>query len=296
MVKFMPIVYAGFWLNALSGTGLFITYPVKAVTNPVFYLKLAGVVTAIVCIRTIRHQLYDTPGAARDPAAIERAKRPAATLLVVWIITITAGRLLAYKGVPAIEWMATLFMVIVSGMAVGIRFGGSPADRGPAHDGAARNSQEGRPQWRRFSGFGCRAVARAIMAQRRLGPCETLHFVGLCLSIGIVGLFDFEFWESARAWPAAIRRCCPGRAGLRAVCDRRSSGGMGANIMGDNPYDVILRDSWLQLKLLHRPRGSIWALLPHGLSRGGRRRRQECSPRSSPARPLPLIGVIVFGR
>jgi hypothetical protein len=122
MAKFMPVVYAGFWLNALSGTGLFITYPVKAVTNPVFYLKLAGVVAAIVCIRRIKHELFDTPGAARDLAALERAKRPAATLLVVWVVTITAGRLLAYKGIPAIEWMATLFMAIVSAIAVGIGY------------------------------------------------------------------------------------------------------------------------------------------------------------------------------
>ena len=122
MARFLPVVYGGFWVNALSGTGLFITYPVKAVSNPIFWLKIAGVVAAIVCIRRIRHELFDAPDAARDPAAIQRAKRPAATLLVVWAITITAGRLLAYKGVPAIEWMATIFMVIVSAIAVGIGY------------------------------------------------------------------------------------------------------------------------------------------------------------------------------
>ena len=120
--KYQEMKGEGFWINALSGTGLFITYPVKAVTNPVFYLKLAGVVTAIVCIRGIRRRIFDTPGAAIDPAAIERAKRPAVILLVVWAITITAGRLLAYKGIPAIEWMATLLMVIVSALAVGIGY------------------------------------------------------------------------------------------------------------------------------------------------------------------------------
>ena len=141
MAKFLPVVYGGFWVNALSGTGLFITYPVKAVTNPIFWLKIAGVVAAIVCIRRIRRELFDTPGAARDPdpAAIERAKRPAATLLVVWVVTITAGRLLAYKGVPAIEWMATLFMVIVSAVAVGTGYLVTRFRRSQAHARLARN-------------------------------------------------------------------------------------------------------------------------------------------------------------
>ena len=40
MRRFVPVVWAAFWLNAVSGVLLLIGYPTKALTNPVFYLKL----------------------------------------------------------------------------------------------------------------------------------------------------------------------------------------------------------------------------------------------------------------
>lgn len=117
MGQFFPVIYAGFWINALSGTGLFITYPVKAVTNPIFYLKMAGVALALVCIRRIKQEVFGARGRANDRLAPDRGRRPAAALLMVWVVTITAGRLLAYKGVPAIEWMASIGMAAVGALA-----------------------------------------------------------------------------------------------------------------------------------------------------------------------------------
>ena len=122
MAQFFPVIYAGFWINALSGTGLFITYPVKAVTNPIFYLKIGGVVVAIACVRKIRQQIFSGPARAPDPLLVAQAKRPAAALLVTWVVTITAGRLLAYKGIPAIEWMAAIGMVTVAAIAAGVGY------------------------------------------------------------------------------------------------------------------------------------------------------------------------------
>jgi hypothetical protein len=118
--KFFPVIYAGFWINALSGTGLFITYPVKAVTNPIFYLKILGVIAAIACVRKIRQHIHDIPPRADDPVRLARAKRPAATLLIVWVVTITAGRLLAYKGIPAIEWVTAIGMTGLLGITAGV--------------------------------------------------------------------------------------------------------------------------------------------------------------------------------
>jgi hypothetical protein len=120
MAKFFPVIYAGFWINALSGTGLFITYPVKAVTNPIFYVKMAGVVAAIVCVRVIGQHLFAAPGRFDEPVRLARAKRPAMTLLIVWVVTITAGRLLAYKGIPAIEIMTVVGMAGISAVAAGV--------------------------------------------------------------------------------------------------------------------------------------------------------------------------------
>lgn len=121
MAQFFPVIWAGFWINAVSGTGLFITYPVKAVTNPIFYLKMFGVALAIVCIRRIKQEVFRAPGGA-NRLVPERGRRAAAALLVVWVVTITAGRLLAYKGIPATEWMATIGMSAVAALTGAIAY------------------------------------------------------------------------------------------------------------------------------------------------------------------------------
>jgi hypothetical protein len=83
--------------------------------------------------------------------------------------------------------------------------------------------------------------------------CETLHFVGLCLLIGIVGLFDLRVLGLGSGLPpVALKRLLPwGVLGfaLCAVTGALFVGGIGANLIGDNAYDVILMDSWLQWKL-----------------------------------------------
>src|SRR5262249_2921631 len=40
MEKFYPVLWFGFTINAISGILLLISYPTKALTNPVFYLKI----------------------------------------------------------------------------------------------------------------------------------------------------------------------------------------------------------------------------------------------------------------
>ena len=110
LARFFPVIYGGFWLNALSGTGLFITYPVKAVTNPIFYVKMLGVAAAVLCIRRLKQQAFER-------AAPDAARPTAMVLLAVWGITITAGRLLAYKGIPAIEWVTAIGMTVIGVLA-----------------------------------------------------------------------------------------------------------------------------------------------------------------------------------
>src|SRR5712692_8707766 len=56
--RFLPVMWFGFWLNAVSGVGLLIAYPTKAVTNPVFYLKLTFIAMAIVFFRLIEKRVF----------------------------------------------------------------------------------------------------------------------------------------------------------------------------------------------------------------------------------------------
>ena len=89
--RFMPVMWAGFWLNAVSGVVLLIGYPTKALTNPVFYLKLAFIGLGVVIIRRMAATLFVSR------ATDVRSLRPMAwASLVCWGGAITAGRLLAY--------------------------------------------------------------------------------------------------------------------------------------------------------------------------------------------------------
>ena len=88
--RFLPLMWIGLWMNALSGLALLLAYPTKALTNPVFYLKLGLIATTVVVLRTILRRI----GAAQ--AARGTTKMLAAASLVGWAAAITAGRLLAY--------------------------------------------------------------------------------------------------------------------------------------------------------------------------------------------------------
>ena len=100
MKRFMPVMWFGFWLNAISGVALLIAYPTKALTNPVFYLKLVLIALAMVLQRMISRRLFLDPISASAPGVraglAGRLKTLAAASIVSWAGAITAGRFLAY--------------------------------------------------------------------------------------------------------------------------------------------------------------------------------------------------------
>lgn len=88
--RFVPLMWIGLWMNLLTGIALLIGYPTKALTNPVFYLKLGLIAIGLVILRAI----FRRTGSAQATMGITKVL--AAALLIAWIATITAGRLLAY--------------------------------------------------------------------------------------------------------------------------------------------------------------------------------------------------------
>lgn len=94
MRRFVPIVWVGFWLNAISGVLLLIGYPTKALTNPVFYLKLLLIAGGLVLFARIGRRVFNDAGDA--VADSTRVRRLALVSLVCWVGAITAGRFLAY--------------------------------------------------------------------------------------------------------------------------------------------------------------------------------------------------------
>jgi hypothetical protein len=93
MRRFVPLVWVAFWINAISGVLLLIGYPTKALTNPVFYLKLVLIGVGLWLFRRIVRRVFD---AADDGPELPRLRTLAIVSMVCWVGSITAGRFLAY--------------------------------------------------------------------------------------------------------------------------------------------------------------------------------------------------------
>jgi hypothetical protein len=90
--RYFLVMWVGFWVNATSGVILLIAYPTKALTNPLFYVKLALIVVGVLVALQIRRDVRGT-GNARLPA---RVRTLAAGSLACWAAVVFAGRFLAY--------------------------------------------------------------------------------------------------------------------------------------------------------------------------------------------------------
>lgn len=85
------LIWVGFAINALSGFLLLLAYPAKALTNPVFYIKLVAIGGALAIVARQQTQLAAAPG-TRSPLSGSAA----IALLLLWATAILTGRLLAY--------------------------------------------------------------------------------------------------------------------------------------------------------------------------------------------------------
>jgi hypothetical protein len=93
--RFFSLMWAGFTLNVITGILLVIAYPTKALTNPVFYLKLTCIALAVIVMQRTYTRVFGDPGLSE--AMMEAKGRALAKWsLVLWVAAITAGRLLAY--------------------------------------------------------------------------------------------------------------------------------------------------------------------------------------------------------
>jgi hypothetical protein len=95
MRRFVPVVWVAFWINAISGVLLLIGYPTKALTNPVFYLKLVLIGVGLWLFRRIGRRVFDGTTEVTG-AESPRLRRLAIVSMVCWVGAITAGRFLAY--------------------------------------------------------------------------------------------------------------------------------------------------------------------------------------------------------
>jgi hypothetical protein len=86
-------VWAGFYVNLVSGLLLFASEAADKAAQPMFILKLALIVAALVATIRLRREAFAAGGPV-EPSP--HARRYAMTSLALWAAAITAGRLMAY--------------------------------------------------------------------------------------------------------------------------------------------------------------------------------------------------------
>ena len=95
--RLYPMAWAGFWINAITGTTLMIADAATKLTNPDFYVKMVFVFAGVFLLKIMRKKVFADPGLDQGPVP-SSAKSLAWLSLVCWVGAITAGRLLAYLG------------------------------------------------------------------------------------------------------------------------------------------------------------------------------------------------------
>jgi hypothetical protein len=131
MKKLFPVMWVGFWVNAISGVVLVAAHATEHLRDPVFYIKLTAIALAIVILQIFDRRVFnvpahvpmparslgsaaatdlaelDVPAPVLDPPTIIPEPGPAVVVtttvrilavasLVLWAVAITAGRMTAY--------------------------------------------------------------------------------------------------------------------------------------------------------------------------------------------------------
>ncbi len=76
----------------VSGTALLLAYPAKALSNPVFYLKICALTIGLLISRRFQRTFSKPSEQAIDAQSV----RLAYLSLLLWIVALSAGRFLAY--------------------------------------------------------------------------------------------------------------------------------------------------------------------------------------------------------
>jgi hypothetical protein len=98
LARFFPVMWLGFWVNAISGVPLMMADATTKFTSPVLWIKLIFVAAGVVTLRMLM------TGTLRNPQMDDLARLPtrarvlAGVSLLSWVGAITAGRLMAYIG------------------------------------------------------------------------------------------------------------------------------------------------------------------------------------------------------
>ena len=100
MEKFLPILWFGFWSNAVTGAMLLTADVSVKLTNPDFYVKMAFIALSLVNLSMMKKYVFRDPLIETGKFS-SKARFLAWSSLFCWLVVITSGRLLAYVGISS---------------------------------------------------------------------------------------------------------------------------------------------------------------------------------------------------
>jgi hypothetical protein len=92
--RLYPLIWGGFWVNAVTGTLLLLGSASTRLVDPTFYIKMVFIFAGVAVLQRTRNKVFRNLGP--DGALPESAKPLAWAGLICWLGAVTAGRLLAY--------------------------------------------------------------------------------------------------------------------------------------------------------------------------------------------------------
>ncbi len=92
--RLYPLIWAGFWVNAVTGTALLMASASKRMVDPTFYIKMVFIFAGVAVLQRTRKNVFHKLGPNGELP--ESAKGLAWAALICWLGAVTAGRLLAY--------------------------------------------------------------------------------------------------------------------------------------------------------------------------------------------------------
>jgi high-affinity Fe2+/Pb2+ permease len=92
--RLYPLMWCGFWLNAVTGTALLLASASTRLLDPTFYVKMIFIFAGVAVLQLTRKKVFRSLGP--DGALPESARTLAWAGLICWLGAVTAGRLLAY--------------------------------------------------------------------------------------------------------------------------------------------------------------------------------------------------------
>ena len=90
MFKLFPVMYVGFWINAISGVLLLMASATGMFTMVMFYIKMTFVVAAIVMVRLLRRSFA-------EGKVMSSGRGIAYAMVGFWLAALISGRLTSYR-------------------------------------------------------------------------------------------------------------------------------------------------------------------------------------------------------